>query len=462
MALKGRTKGFFHLARPWLLSVISLVSAEAAAGNFASFRYDDDFRDARGKPDLYSSLKHVDLGDSRRYLSVGGDLRERVEYFSKSNVTGRAVKDEVLALHRVLVHADLHFDDARAFIQIGAHDESGREPQAKPTDVDGPDIQQAFVDYSMGLGEDTLLFRAGRQEMAYGASRLVTTRDGPNIRLSFDGVRAIYRSTQWNISLFAMRPVEIKRGAFDDRANREQSLSGIYGTREVAGLPGFSVDLYHFRTENEDAGYTAVSGREKRRTFGSRLYGKTGAFDGDIELMLQEGTVSDKRIRAFALAADAGWTFAALPWRPRVGLKADVISGDRNSGDGKLGTFNALYPNGSYFSEAGFVAQANLIDLSLSVALKPGNNVSVAMSLNPMWRYSVQDAVYRLPLIPMPETQASGSRYIGTQAQFLLNWQYSPHVSFKFVLVRFEAGTVVEQSGGRDSNYAQFATAVRF
>jgi hypothetical protein len=259
-----------------------------------------------------------------------------------------------------------------------------------------------------------------------------------------------------------MRPVDIRRNSFDDKSNQDQSLWGVYGSSQISALPGASTDLYYFGTTNKEAKYTAVSGSENRHTFGSRLYGKSGAFDGDVELMLQGGTIEDKDIRAFALATDTGWTFDTVPWKPRLGLKTDVISGDKNPNDGKQGTFNALYPNGSYFSEAGVVAQANLIDLAASVTVKPLNNLSVALSLNPMWRYSTQDAVYTLPLAPLIGPGASDSRYIGTQAQLLTNWQYNNYVSFKVALVRFQAGTFVEQSGGRDLSYAQFTTSIRF
>lgn len=432
------------------------------AGSFGAFRYDDDFRDMKDVPGWYAGTKYIPLGDEGRYLSLGGDIRERFEFYSNTNIGTRPASNDSFWLQRYLLHADLHWDDARVFMQLGSHNESGREPRAKPTDVDHLDIQQAFIDYKLSAGNTSTQLRLGRQEMAYGASRLVSVRDGPNVRLAFDGARALFNGPGWRASAFAVRPVEINRGQFDDKASSKQALWGVYATKQIPGTVDAAVDLYYLVTNNEEANYESVSGNEHRSTLGGRLYGKAGGFDGDVELMLQRGDIAGQDIQAFALATDTGWTFKETVWTPRLGLRTDVISGDRRAGDGKLGTFNALYPSGSYFSEAGVLAQANLIDLSVSLAVRPQLGMSLALSLNPMWRYSNGDAVYSLPLSPLLHANASDDRYIGWQTQLLWSWQYSNMVSFRAAVVKFQAGDFVQQSGGRDLDYAQFSTSIRF
>ena len=149
-------------------------------------------------------------------------------------------------------------------------------------------------------------------------------------------------------------------------------------------------------------------------------------------------------------------------WKPRLGLRTDIISGDRDPNDDTLGTFNALYPNGSYFSEATVLAQANLLDVALSLTLKPRADVSLSWAVNPLWRYSTDDAVYSLPLAPMIAGNSSSARYIGTQNQWIGTWQFNPFVTFKLALVKFNAGEFVRRGGGEDLDYVQFASSVRF
>ena len=48
-------------------------------------------------------------------------------------------------------------------------------------------------------------FRAGRQEMEYGSGRIIDVREGPNVRLSFDGFKVKTGIGSWQIDCFAMR-----------------------------------------------------------------------------------------------------------------------------------------------------------------------------------------------------------------------------------------------------------------
>ncbi len=62
------------------------VSSGAYADGFAFFRYDDDFKylsDPSKRVSWYDETKYIPLGDdATHYLSIGADLRERVESYS--------------------------------------------------------------------------------------------------------------------------------------------------------------------------------------------------------------------------------------------------------------------------------------------------------------------------------------------------------------------------------------------
>ncbi len=75
------------------------------------------------------------------------------------------------------------------------------------------------------------------------------------------------------------------------------------------------------------------------------------------------GSFGKATISAWTAASDTGYRLEVAPFRPRLGLKMDVISGDGNPKDNTLGTFNALYPKLAYFSENALVVPANLFNV---------------------------------------------------------------------------------------------------
>ena len=70
----------------------------------------------------------------------------------------------------------------------------------------------------------------------------------------------------------------------------------------------------------------------------------------------------DDTIRAWAVGSLSSYTFADIGWTPRLGFQFDAASGDSNPHDNVLQTFNPLFPNGYYFTLAGYTGYTNLID----------------------------------------------------------------------------------------------------
>jgi hypothetical protein len=326
-------------------------------------RFDEDWRspcDPARRATSLDRLKCRRLGEGGPTLTLGGEVRERFETSRNPTFGFDGVgRDEVL-LHRALLHADVRWaDSARVFVQFGQHLATERAFGRAPTDVDRLDLQQGFVDLSATLGEGAEgTVRAGRQEMSFGSARLVSTRESPNVRRSFDGARIYAVGEGWRLDAFSVRPVQLDPGVFDDHSDRDTAFWGLYGS----GLRGLDklgrLDLYYFGYQADDAAFAQGAGRERRHSIGARLFGERSGFDWDLEAVHQFGRFGDAEIRAWTVASDTGFSFAGLPWRPRAGLKADVASGDGNLEDQSLGTFNALFPKFPYFTEANVVAPA--------------------------------------------------------------------------------------------------------
>jgi hypothetical protein len=80
---------------------------------------------------------------------------------------------------------------------------------------------------------------------------------------------------------------------------------------------------------------------------GARLWNGGAPFAYNLEGVYQFGALGNRAIRAYTLSANVGYTWAATRhWQPYVDLKAEIISGDQRQGDGRLQTFNPLFPRG--------------------------------------------------------------------------------------------------------------------
>lgn len=430
-----------------------------AEGFGKTFRYDDDFSAlcAGKRHDALAAIKCLQVAPRVR-MQLGGDRRLREEMGDPTKLAGgKPLRDSYL-LERALLDADLHIgDNARIFVQLGYHDVQHRAGTPKSTDNDRTDIQQAFADFGGAIGSGRLSERFGRQEINFGAGRLVSVRDTSNVRRAFDASNTSWSAGGWTISGLVGHPVLPRPGAFDDIADHTQSLWGVYATSTQRNL-----DLYFLDYENRAAKLDGLSGEECRQTFGVRAGARSGGWDGEVEAVGQSGSFDDREIRAFGIYTVAGYTLQHLPWRPRIGLRADALSGDRNPHDGTIGTFNPLYGSGTYFTQAGYNAAANLYDLYPSLRVSPASKFDFELGYDELWRYSTRDAFYQPPLTVLFAGNASRDRHIGAQSQLSGNWRFSPQLQFSAALVHFTPGAFALAAGGRSANFVTTSAHLRF
>ena len=101
-------------------------------------------------------------------------------------------------------------------------------------DVDHLDVQNAFVDLNLPLGDDAdLTLRGGRQELLFGAQRLVSPLDWANTRRTFDGASAILSMGDWKHTLFWTHPVLIDNDSKNWDAWANQVWPSIYQIDEA-------------------------------------------------------------------------------------------------------------------------------------------------------------------------------------------------------------------------------------
>jgi hypothetical protein len=382
-------------------------------------------------------------------------LRERFESLRHPAFGLGESEHNAYFLHRAMLSGELrHATNLRAVVEVVSGLETGSKSPLSPTQDDTLDILQIYVEPAFTVANGRLAFRAGRQELALGASRLVSIRDSPNIRRAFDGVRATWSQDEHrSVTAFYVRPVFPDRGVFDDSSSAGQRFWGVYATLPIGTVEGLFIDTYYLGLERAAATFAIGEARERRHTVGARAFGEREAWDWNVEGAWQWGSFGESRIRAWTVSIDVGFELSVLPLSPRVGLKANAISGDRNPWDRELGTFNPLFPKLPYFSEANLATPANLLDVQPNVRFALAYDLHLRLSWNGLWKYAAADAYYVPSLAPVDGTSLTASRDIGWQASSLIEWQAAEHMEFAATYVSFEPRSVVRQRGGRAGSF---------
>jgi len=138
-------------------------------------------------------------------------------------------------------------------------------------------------------GVGFLTFRLGRQELAYGSSRLISAREAPNVRQSFDGVKAILNLGGWRVDAFAVKPVRTKTGAFDDDPDPDQKF---WDSTLWLQFPGCRVEMLTLlpRLDRNNAHFDQGTAHEIRHSLGTRIWGRKAEWDYNFEFVYQFGT----------------------------------------------------------------------------------------------------------------------------------------------------------------------------
>ncbi len=434
------------------LASFALVQAQGdEPPAYELLRYQEDYRylrDARRRTDFFDPLKFIPLDrEGGTYATLGGEIRERFEFFHERDWGAGPERDGYL-LQLYMLHGDLHVGEPfRVFAQLKSGLEHGRSGGPRPADEDRLDLHQAFADGVLGLASgNSITLRLGRQELQYGSSRLVSPREGPNVRQSFDAARVLLGLSEWKADAFVSRPVETEPGVFDDGPDEDRWFWGLYAVTPPGAVFGATADLYYLGLDREDAEFDQGTGHEVRHSLGSRFFGRSGPVDYNFEVVYQGGRFGHGEIHAWTAASDTGVTLEEVPWRPRLGLKANIASGDRHPSDKDLGTFNALFPRGSYFSETGLIGPANFFDLHLALTVEPRSNVTFTADWDFIWRQSTGDGIYGPAVNSVRTGRLSDERYVGSQLSLSVEWRIDRHLALDLFYAHFFAGPFLEET----------------
>lgn len=429
--------------------------------DFEAFRWNEDYRYLRENPQLspYERLKYQPLNVRGQdgHLSFGGSARSRVNRYDNDRFGLQGGSAGAVWLQRFYAHTDLHVGERfRAFVEVSAHLADGSdELRPGPFDRDDGTLSQAFVDWRLGGSR----LRLGRQEMAMGSARLLSSRDGPNVRLSYDGLR--WDGTYGSAGLlgFYLREVEVRTGAFDNSSSHDNAVWGVQSTWP---LGRGSADVYYLGIKRRDAVYAQGVDDEVRHSVGMRLFGADDGWDWNIEAIYQAGTFGDADIRAWTMASIVGYRFTSIRWQPRLALSANVASGDDDPDDRRLGTFNPINPNLTYFEEAAILAPQNFFNIEPEIHWIVTPRLGMALDWNIFWRLESNDAVYVRGLTPLSATAGTKGHFVAHVPSLSVDYQWNRHLRLDLSYSHFFARNVIKDAGGDDVRFLKLQLEWKF
>jgi hypothetical protein len=348
---------------------------------------------------------------------------------------------------------------------------SRRVPPDRNLDEDTIDFHQGwfavanYADFPVGA-------KLGRQELSYGDERMIGLSDWSNTGRVFDALKLRWQLERCWVDFFAANVVVVDDNSFDDKPDWADDFYGLYGHTDA--LEKHVWELYALYRDKQDA--VNAGAARQLYTLGTRFATnpKMAPWDYTVELIGQFGHVQTPggqfgeasaawaRHEALASAVSAGYTFHH-DWKPRLGVGYDYASGDRNSRDGKDGTFDPLYATShrplGFIDLVGF---KNIHNPRATFSVWPRKTVKLQLDGHLFWLAEARDAWYRSnnSAVRRDATGNSGN-FLGSEID--LTATYTPHARVKVQAgySHFFTGDFVRDTGAH-SDAEFFYTQVAF
>jgi hypothetical protein len=453
-----------------LLMLASLPALAQYGGGYGASpyrieRWDEDYSylaDPAARTDPFDPLKYIPLPRPDFYLSLGGQARYRFDYFNNLNF-GRGPQDEDgFHLVRLLAHADVHLGkNLRGFFELTSSMIDGRVGGPRVGDTDEFDFQQAFVDLRADIDpRQSLTLRVGRQELIYGAQRLISPDDWGNVRRTFEGAKLSFATPNDALDVFWVRPVKILKERLNN-GDGDTSFAGLYNVTLLPALipsADSKLDLYLLALNQAANESRAVD--SDTYTAGARFHTTPRPWEFDVEVDWQFGQVGDESLRAWSIAGEIAYTFENLPAAPRAWVGLDMASG---STDGAH-TFNPLFPpQYIYLGHLYVVGRQNLIDAHGGLSLHLTPQVTLSAEQHFFWRQNTGGPIFNAKGDLLRADPGSGAASIGNEFDVWVTWQIQRHVSAYMGYAHFFAGNFISDAdAGQDRDIDFLYAAITF
>ncbi len=402
------------------------------------------------------------IGDQLKWnfqARTRGEMRNNVYDFDSSK---KAITDDTFLLTRVRLGVEWQPVE---WLRLAVQGQDVREAFSKRPNIplqngaegdDSFDLRLASIE----IGNPThLSLKAGRQVLSYGDERLVGPLEWLNFSRTFDALKLHYQAKTWWLDAFTSSVVRIRRSQFnqsdwlDDTATRNQFFSGLYFSSQF--LPFQTTDLYAFHLHEEN-----LAGTSNFVTLGTRHEGdptKLKGWDYTVELVGQTGQVNGRPLSAYSYHLEGGYNWLKSAWKPRLALEYSAGSGDSDPNDGRVHTFQNLFPtNHPPYGFMDTFSWQNMHNVVLRLAAQPHPKVKTTLDFHSFWLATTGDAWYRANgTTRVRAINPNANSHAGCELDFTINTKLSSHLDMLFGYSHFFAGAYLAATGASDD--ADFA-----
>jgi hypothetical protein len=425
----------------------------------ADFRYVDK---SDSNPDFLERLHRIHIGDNF-LVATGGEFRLR--YFNEVN-SRLSGKDNNYELYRLRVFGDVWYQDRlRLYVEFIDAQDVGYNRSIAPLliDRDFGDLLNAFVDVKLFTEADGTgwYLRGGRQELALGSQRMVSSLDWANTKRTFDGVRLLRHGEDLDFDLWWARPVIPNPTQFDHN-DAEQTFVGAWTQYRPNKLQ--AIDLYYMYLDNSNV-YNLVTKTPAPvgafpvapytvstlgyRYSGSTQFNKNILFDSENAIQFGHTGFAHAGLVAGASTTGLGYNFSEAPMNPTVWAYFDYASGSADLKSGQLSTFNQLYPFGHYyFGNIDYIGRQNILDWNFHGYLYPTNWITLNAQLHVLSLASAHDALYNASgQIQRYDPTGKAGRSVGEELTFVSNFHLTKRQDIFVAYSHLIEGRFLQQTG---------------
>jgi hypothetical protein len=389
-------------------------------------------------------------------LSIGGE--ERVQFkVEHGGANGRFDgKDDEYQLLRSRVYGDLWISDRiRVYVEYLDAQTFNQDVAPLAIDVDHSDLLNAFVDVKLASTDDNPVYaRVGRQELLYGSQRLISPLDWANTQRTFEGAKIFYRSKDFDLDGFWVRPVLTFPGRFDSADHNRQFVGAWAEYRPVEGQ---AIDAYYLYLDNDlhvlfGANKSGRGGYDNN-TIGARWSGDSHRVLWDFEGGVQLGDFGGRKGVAGFTSTGLGYAFQGLPMQPQIWAYYDYASGspDRKDPNSTFETFNQLFPFGHYY--LGYldeIGRQNIHDLNFQASAYPTKWITALVQYHIFRLDQANDALYGTPpdnVVVRFDPSGKAGTNVGEELDFAANIQLDRHDAILIGYSKFFSGDFIRETG---------------
>jgi hypothetical protein len=413
---------------------------KAVAGAHKNLFYDNDFSylcDPCYNDHWFGdALKRNCLGECASW-DIGGQYRLRQQSENNFRGAGLTGRNDDFLLHRTRLYANVEYSDLwRVYAEMIDAESNFENFPPRSIEVNRTDMLNLFGDYKYFTGSaGDAWARVGRQELQYGAQRLVSPLDWANTRRTFDGYKSFYKGEEWDCDAFYTRPVAISPYAFDN-PSYDREFGGIYSTYK--GWEKETVDLYYLLYNNQIDPF-------HYNTFGARYLNTTGPLLVEVEGAYQSGEFRGNNHNAGFWVAGLGHQWNEATWKPTLWVYYDWASGDDIIGNG----FDQLFPLAhKYLGYMDLFGRRNIKDINAQLTLQPHKQLQLLLWYHYFRLQNANDVPYSVNMVPYNPANLPASTDLGHEIDLTASWNFTPRTNVLLGYSHFFSGEYYKLTPG--------------